>query len=251
MRYGGRIVLNCHGVYSSCFFSRHPLPDRAGHSHRCGLNILQWNRSCTNPPFAGCILVYYTRIAGRREGGPNLAVKHGILGILAGRPRHGYELKTQFERLTGGLWELNVGQIYSTLERMQKEGLVALEGAEGPEEERKTYRITETGLAELERWLARPPLKARPLRDEMYVRLGLLIEKDLNRALELLESQRRVYHLQMAELTRARIQVARAQGPEQLQQEMMLDAALLHVEADLRWLENCEARLRARGGLES
>ncbi|WP_342589488.1 PadR family transcriptional regulator [Symbiobacterium terraclitae] len=171
--------------------------------------------------------------------------------MLAGRPRHGYELKTQFERLTGGLWELNVGQIYSTLERMLKDGLVVLEESEGQGEERKVYRITEAGLEELERWLARPPLKARPMRDEIYVRLGLLVDKDPARALELLESQRRVYHLQMAELTRARIQLARAQGPDRLRQEMMLDAALLHVEADLKWLDNCEARLRARGGQES
>jgi hypothetical protein len=89
------------------------------------------------------------------------------------------------------------------------------------------------------------------MRDEIYVRLGLLVDKDPARALELLESQRRVYHLQMAELTRARIQLARAQGPDRLRQEMMLDAALLHVEADLKWLDNCEARLRARGGQES
>ena len=126
-----------------------------------------------------------------------------------------------------------------------------LAGAEGADEERKTYRITEAGLAELERWLARPPLKARPMRNEIYVRLGLLVEKDLRRALDLLESQRRVYHLQMAELTRAKIQLAKERGPERLRQEMMLDAALLHVEAELKWLDNCEARLRARGGMEA
>lgn len=196
----------------------------------------------------------HTRIlylyCGGREGGTSLAVKHGILGILAERPCHGYELKSRFDELTGGFWDLNIGQIYSTLERLLKEGLVEL--AEGREQdaERKVYRITEAGLAELEQWLARPPLKARPVRNELYVRLGLLVDKDPARALALLESQRRVYHLQLAELTRAKIQAARAQGPERLRREMMLDAALLHVEADLKWLENCEARLRARGGME-
>ncbi|HWI60949.1 MAG TPA: helix-turn-helix transcriptional regulator [Symbiobacteriaceae bacterium] len=178
-----------------------------------------------------------------------LAVKHGILGILAGRPRHGYELKTEFDNLTAGLWELNVGQIYSTLERMLKDGLVELfDDEEGAGEDRKIYRITADGRQELETWLSRPPLKARPMRDELYVRLGLLVEKDRQAALDLLESQRRVYHLQMAELTRQKIQVVRAQGPDRVRREMMLDAALLHVDADLKWLENCEARLRALGG---
>lgn len=136
---------------------------------------------------------------------------------------------------------------------MLKEGLVELAEAEGSDAERKIYRITEAGLAELENWLATPPLKARPVRNEMYVRLGLLVEKDLTRALEFLESQRRVYHLQMAELTRAKIRLAREQpqDPDRLRREMMLDAALLHVEADLKWLEKCEARLRARGGMET
>jgi len=179
----------------------------------------------------------------------DLAVKHGILGILAGRPRHGYELKTEFDNLTAGLWELNVGQIYSTLERMVKDGLVESYADEGPGDDRKMYRVTTEGLQELEVWLSRPPLKARPMRDEIYVRLGLLVEKDLAAALDLLDSQRRVYHLQMAELTRQKIGAARAApGPDRVRREMMIDSALFHVEADLKWIETCEARLRAMGG---
>jgi DNA-binding PadR family transcriptional regulator len=55
-----------------------------------------------------------------------LSVRHGILGLLAKQPRHGYELKTGFDTLTGGLWELNVGQVYTTLDRMRKDGLEQL-----------------------------------------------------------------------------------------------------------------------------
>lgn len=174
----------------------------------------------------------------------HLAVKHGILGILARGHRHGYELKTEFDSLTGGLWELNVGQIYSTLERMLKDALVALEEGDGPEEDRKVYRITEEGLKELDLWLKRPPLKARPVRDEVFVRLGLLIDRDIAGALDLLESQRRIFHLQMADLTRQKIGLARAAGPDRLRRELVLDAAIFHVEADLKWLETCETKLR-------
>lgn len=180
-----------------------------------------------------------------------LAVKHGILGILTQGPRHGYELKQEFDLLTCGLWDLNIGQIYSTLERMLKDGLVTLEEGEGAGEDRKVYRVTTAGVQELEAWLDRPPLKAKPLRDELFVRLGLLITKDIKAALTLLDSQRRVYHLQMAELTRQKIQLLKAQGADRVRREIMLDAALLHVEADLKWVENCEARLgqlAANGG---
>lgn len=177
-----------------------------------------------------------------------LAVKHGILGILAQGPRHGYELKTEFDQLTAGLWELNVGQIYSTLERMLKDGLVRLDGADGPEEDRKVYRITPEGEAELDAWLGRPPLKARPMRDEIFVRLGLLIGRDGRAALDLLDSQRRIYHVQMADLTRQKIGLTRTPpGPDRLRRELLLDAALLHVEADLKWLETCEQKLRSAG----
>lgn len=175
-----------------------------------------------------------------------LPVKHGILGILAERPRHGYELKTEFDLLTGGLWELNVGQIYSTLERMLKDGLVVLEVETGGAEDRKVYRITAEGRGELAAWLDRPPLRARPVRDEVYVRLGLLLERNLSAALALIESQRRIYHVQMAELTREKLRIVRESGYERFRKELLLDAALLHTEADLKWLDTCEDKLQAR-----
>ncbi|HYG60176.1 MAG TPA: PadR family transcriptional regulator [Symbiobacteriaceae bacterium] len=174
-----------------------------------------------------------------------LAVKHGILGILAGRPCHGYELKTAFDGLTGGLWELNIGQIYSTLERMLKEGLVCLEESDEPGEDRKAYGVTPAGLQELDDWLQRPPLKPRPMRDELLVRLGILAERSPDVAMVQLAEQRRMYHGQMAELTRRKIGLSRLDRRNRLLQELALDAALLHAEADLKWLETCEAKLRA------
>ena len=172
-----------------------------------------------------------------------LSVKHGILGILADGPRHGYELKTRFEGLTGGLWELNIGQVYTTLERMLKDGLVAIEATPRTEDERKTYRVTWQGLTELDDWLRAPPLRPRPLRDEFFVQLGLLMYRDRAAAVDLLETQRRVYHLRLAELTRQKLALARHNDADKLRRELLLDAALLHVEADLQWLDMCEQKL--------
>ncbi len=179
-----------------------------------------------------------------------MSVKHGILGILADGPRHGYELKTQFDTLTGGLWELNVGQIYSTLERMLKDGLVALEAHEPDAEERKVYRVTNAGLAELDDWLQAPPLRPRPMRDEFFVQLGLLMHRNLAAALDLIDGQRRVYHLRLADLTRQKLALARGRDADHPRRELLLDAALLHTEADLKWLDLCEEKITAahRGG---
>lgn len=177
-----------------------------------------------------------------------MTVKHGILGILARGSRHGYEIKSEFDQLTGGLWDLNVGQVYSTLDRLRKEELVALELTEGAGEDRKVYSVAPEGLGELERWLDRAPLKPKPVRDENFVRLALLRERDREAAFALLDSQRRVCHLQMADLTRQKVALGRRMAPDRVWQELLLDAALLHTEADLRWLDLCEAKLRAGGG---
>jgi len=173
-----------------------------------------------------------------------ISVKHALLGFLSRSPRHGYELKTEFDLLTGGLWELNIGQVYSTLERMLKDGLVALDEGDSSPDDRKVYRVTPAGVRELEDWIARPPLKARPVRDELLIRMGLLMMHAPPRALELIDSQRRVYHLQMAELTRQKLGLRAPSGVEGLGRELALDAALAHCEADLRWLETCEAKVR-------
>lgn len=173
-----------------------------------------------------------------------LSVKHAILGFLARSPRHGYELKSEFDLMTGGLWDLNIGQVYSTLERMLKDGLVALDEADDGTEDRKVYRVTEAGVQELELWLQRPPLKARPLRDEVLIRLGLLLMREPARAIDLIEAQRRIYHLQMADLTRRKLAMREPPGPERLRRELVVDAAIAHTEADLHWLESCEQKVR-------
>lgn len=189
---------------------------------------------------------YGIRVCNNQTLGDDIVpVKHGILALLVESPRHGYELKTGFETLTGGLWDLNIGQVYSTLERLRREGLVSLQERHGSGEDRKVYRVTAAGVNELEAWLEAPPLQARPFRDEIFVRLALLMDRDLPAALDLIDTQHRVYHLQMANLTRQKLAFARSQAPDRHRHELFLDAALLHAEADLKWLETCEEKIRA------
>lgn len=178
-----------------------------------------------------------------------MSVKFGLMGILAKRPLHGYELKRVFDRLTGGFWQLNHGQIYQTLERLEDEGFVThTVQREESVPDRKVYSLTPVGQEAFRSWIESvPEPRPRPLRDELFIRLAVMPDGDPAQALELLAAHRSVYLEQMRELTRARTDLEEAGGVEDtLVEELLLDAALFHTEADLRWLDHCEARLRSR-----
>jgi DNA-binding PadR family transcriptional regulator len=183
----------------------------------------------------------------------NVSVKYGLLGILAKQPQHGYELKRTFEQITGGFWQLNYGQIYQTLDRLEGEGYVTftVEHEENVPD-RKVYEITSEGEKALGDWLANPSPRPRPLRDELFIRLAVMSNGGLGAIFELLASHREIYLEKMAELTKAKTDIpapsSRTTGagvPDELIEELLVDAALFHAEADLRWLEHCEAKLRA------
>lgn len=185
-----------------------------------------------------------------------MSVKFGLLGILAKQPQHGYELKRTFEQITGGFWQLNYGQIYQTLDRLEGEGYVTYwVEHEDSVPDRKVYQITPAGREALHDWLASPEPKPRPLRDELFIRLAVMSGDDLPAMFELLTLHRSIYMSKMAELTRAKTGAQEAHPnsspstgvPDALIEELLVDAALFHAEADLRWLEHCESKLRAYG----
>lgn len=178
-----------------------------------------------------------------------MSVKHGLLGLLAHKPQNGYELKNAFDEIAGGFWDVNFGQIYSTIDRLVKDGLITAssEGAEGVE--RRVYQITQKGIQEFKDWLDKPSAKVRPLRDEIFVKLAFMYPFDKEAILQLLAEQRQLYLAKMAELTRKKYLLSRQGGSrDMLMTDLLLDAALFHAEADVKWLEHCEAKLR---GFES
>ncbi len=180
-----------------------------------------------------------------------MSVKYGLLGLLARQAQHGYELKRSFEQFTGGFWELNHGQIYQSLERLAADGLVSftVESAENAPE-RKVYETTEKGRQALARWLERRNVRVRPLRDELFVRLAVMADQPPQRLRELIADYRHTYSEHMRELTLAKRRSAQAAqpgaGPDAEVEQMLIDAAIFHCEADLRWLDHCEAKLAAR-----
>ena len=172
-------------------------------------------------------------------------LKFALLGLLAKESRHGYDLKRAFERLLGGTWPVNIGQIYTTLTRLERDGLVTAETvAQTTVPDRKVYSLTAAGHEALGEWLGQPVSDAVVLKDEVYVKV--LVHAVVDAAdLPALIWRQRTHHLQLL----AELEHDRDEAGDDAATRLVLEGAMLHVEADLRWLDVAEQELtRPRDG---
>lgn len=167
-----------------------------------------------------------------------MSFRYGLLALLAEEPRHGYELKTAFERRTGGEWAINIGQVYTTLQRLERDELVELVGGDG---ERNDYRITAAGRAQLDEWYTTPVVAEGPPRDELMIKVLLAVAATDVDVTDLLQRQRRASIEQLQAYTRRK---ALADPTADLAFLLMLDALIFRTEAEIRWLDAAEARIR-------
>jgi DNA-binding PadR family transcriptional regulator len=168
-----------------------------------------------------------------------MAVREGLMALLAESPRYGYQLKTAFESATGGVWILNVGQVYTTLDRLHRDGLVDVD-ASG---EQKRYSLTPGGRAALGDWWQATPVDDPPPRDELQLKVLLAIDHGPDHALAVITRQRTA-------LTRLLQQHRRSHRPGDvvpLAEALVADALAVRAEADLRWLDLCESRILRAG----
>ncbi|MBL1099118.1 PadR family transcriptional regulator [Streptomyces coffeae] len=169
-----------------------------------------------------------------------MSIGHTLLGLLESGPRHGYDLKRAFDERFGHDRPLHYGQVYSTMSRLLKNGLVEVDGIEhGGGPERKRYAITDAGITDVEQWLAQPEKPEPYLQSVLYTKvvLALLTGRD---AADLLDVQRAEHLRLMRELTQRK-------RSGDLSDQLICDHALFHLEADLRWLELTAARLGQLG----
>lgn len=169
-----------------------------------------------------------------------MSLKYGILGLLAEQPLHGYEVKNRFESLLGGSWEVNFGQIYTTLQRLERDQLVEAVGRRGGRG-KQAYRLTDVGREALEEWLARPESEPQQLREEIYVKLLLSTRLANGRLDELLAAQRRVYLQRLKDLSEHE-ERARRDGRDDL--VLLFMGGILHTEADLKWTDAAAEEIR-------
>ncbi len=173
-----------------------------------------------------------------------MAVKHGLLALLRDEPHYGYQLKTEFESVTGGVWPLNVGQVYTTLDRLERDGYVSMRLGD---DEQKLYSITVEGLDELGDWWDAVPADDPPPRDELMLKVLMAIERGADHSLAVITRQRTALVALLQQRRRERSDGAggRPTNGEALAAELVTDALIVRAEADLRWLDLCEARLVA------
>lgn len=102
-----------------------------------------------------------------------MSIRHSLLALLQDQPRYGYQLRVEFEDRTGSTWPLNIGQVYTTLDRLERDGLVSNDGGDG--EGHVVYSITEAGRAEVQGWFATPVERSNPPRNELAIKLALAV----------------------------------------------------------------------------
>lgn len=164
-----------------------------------------------------------------------MAVREGLLVLLAEGERHGYQLKTDWETATGGTWKVNVGQVYTTLDRLVRDGLVTVDD----DGDQKRYALTTHGREALAAWWDEPIAAAALSRDGLVAHVLLAAHAGRELALDVITRHRNA-------LTRQLQSLRRGSGPSSdrtLAETLALDAALVRIESNLRWLDRCEQRL--------
>jgi DNA-binding PadR family transcriptional regulator len=189
---------------------------------------------------------------------PYVSVRQGLLALLDQADMYGYQLRSEFEAYTGGAWPLNIGQVYTTLERLERDGLVAItrpgegDGEAGPSagasggREHKYYAITRTGRDTLRDWFAATAGDEPPPRDELLAKVLLALAGGREHALTVVTRQRTALTAALQARRRALRSAppsVGADGPTALAPVLVADALVTRAEADLRWLDLCEARL--------
>jgi DNA-binding PadR family transcriptional regulator len=167
-----------------------------------------------------------------------VSVRHALLALLSEGPKYGLQLRHEFESRTGEVWPLNVGQVYTTLQRLERDGFVASDDeVDGPQ---KRYSVTSPGRKELSTWLQSPPEVAQPPRDELLIKVLVAVEVpsiDVHKVIQ-------VHRRHLIEVMQSYTAVKAAASEDDVALALVVDAELFRIEAAVRWLDTADVRLR-------
>ena len=190
-----------------------------------------------------------------------MSIRQAMLAILEQGPMYGYQLRAEFEQRTGETWPLNIGQVYTTLTRLERDGLVQVvveqvaSGVAGhggvgdplaSDRQHVSYRATDAGRAEVSEWFAEPVARTQPPRDELAIKLAIAVTLPGVDVGLIIQRQRTATMASLQDYTRLKRtgRAARPEAPEDLAWSLVLDSLVFDAEAEVRWLDHCEARLR-------
>jgi DNA-binding PadR family transcriptional regulator len=164
-----------------------------------------------------------------------MSIRHGLLALLERGQMYGYQLRTAFETETGATWPLNIGQVYSTLTRLERDGLVrALPESDGGQ---RPYEITDAGRTDLALWFATPIAHADRPRDELAIKLALALTTPGIDVRAVVQTQRTATMRTLQQYTRLKA------DDSELPWRLVLESLIFQAEAELRWLDHCESAL--------
>jgi DNA-binding PadR family transcriptional regulator len=168
-----------------------------------------------------------------------MSVRHALLALLSEGPKYGLRLREEFEERTGEVWPLNVGQVYTTLRRLERDELVQSDGT-GDDGSQKVFRITGEGEQELARWLREPPDLSSPPRDELVMKVLVALHVPGTDVHAVIQAHRRY----LVELMQQWTRIKEDDNGRDLHLSLAVDAELFRLDSVVRWLDAAEARIK-------
>jgi len=168
-----------------------------------------------------------------------VSVRHALLALLSEGPKYGLRLREEFEARTGEVWPLNVGQVYTTLQRLERDRLVESDGT-APDGPQKIFRITAEGQQELAAWLRTPPDLSAPPRDELVMKVLVAIRVPGTNVPDVIQVHRRY----LVELMQQWTRIKEAEAGSDLSLALVVDAELFRLDSVIRWLDAADGRLK-------
>jgi DNA-binding PadR family transcriptional regulator len=168
-----------------------------------------------------------------------MSVRHALLALLSEGPKYGLQLREEFEARTGEVWPLNVGQVYTTLQRLERDGLIESDEAadEGPQ---KGFQITADGEQELSGWLRTPPDLSCPPRDELVIKVLVAMRLPGVDTAEVIQLHRRY----LVELMQQWTRLKEDEAGLDLSFALVVDAELFRLDSVVRWLDTADGRIK-------
>ncbi|WLQ04768.1 PadR family transcriptional regulator [Arthrobacter oryzae] len=170
-----------------------------------------------------------------------MSIRHSLLALLQDKPRYGYELRVEFEDRTGSAWPLNIGQVYTTLDRLERDGFVRNDGGDG--EGHVVYSITDSGRSEVTGWFGAPVGRSNPPRNELAIKLALAVTIPGVDVGAVIQAQRVASVKALQDYTKSRRDASASQRRADVAWLLVLDSLIFQTEAEVRWLDLCEARM--------
>ena len=176
-----------------------------------------------------------------------MSVRHALLALLSEGPKYGLRLREEFEAGTGEVWPLNIGQVYTTLQRLERDGMIQSDDDAERDSPQKRFRITAEGDRELAAWLRTPPDMSSPPRDELVMKVLVALRVPGTSVQDVIQVHRRY----LVELMQQWTRIKEEEAESDMGLALVVDAELFRLDSVIRWLDAADGRIKRSGALDT